>query len=106
MSDKAFSAKLDEMIQFADKGIVSKTIYDSKHSKVVLFCFEQGQSLSEHQAPFEAHINVLDGEADFLLGTETVSGTKGSFFVMPKGLIHAVKTKKRLVFLLTMIKEN
>jgi quercetin dioxygenase-like cupin family protein len=105
MSEGAFAAKLDELYQFAERGIVSKTLYDSKYSKVVLFCFEEGQSLSEHQAPFEALINVLEGEGDFLLGKETVAGVKGSFFVMPKGLIHAVKTKKRLVFLLTLIKE-
>ncbi len=51
MPENAFIAKLDGMIQFADKGIVSKSIYDSKHSKVVLFCFEEGQFLSEHTAP-------------------------------------------------------
>jgi quercetin dioxygenase-like cupin family protein len=106
MEDKAFIAKLDELYQFAEKGIVSKTLYDSKYSKVVLFCFEEGQSLSEHTAPFEALINVLDGEGEFLLGTETIAGVKGSFFVMPKGLIHAVKAKKKLVFMLTLIKES
>jgi len=106
MTDKAFTANLGELYQFAEKGIVSKTLYDSPHSKVVLFCFEEGQSLSEHQAPFEAHISVLQGEGDFLLGSETAPGTDGSFFVMPKGLIHAIRAKKRLVFLLTMIKES
>lgn len=106
MPENAFTAKLDGMIQFADKGIVSKSIYDSKHSKVVLFCFEEGQFLSEHTAPFEAHISVLDGEGEFLLGTETLTGTKGSFFVMNNGMLHAIKAKKKLVFLLTLIKES
>lgn len=106
MSEKPFFEKVEDKIQFAESGIVSKTLYDSKNSKIVLFCFEEGQSLSEHQAPFEAEIFVIDGEGEFLLGEEKYVGVKGSLFVMPKGLIHAIKATKRVVFLLTLIKEN
>jgi quercetin dioxygenase-like cupin family protein len=106
MKKKAFFVKVDDIIQFAKKGIVSKSLYDSKDSNISLFCFEEGQGLSKHNAPFEAHIFVIDGEGEFILGDETFTGEKGSFFVMPKGLPHAINATKKMVFLLTLVKEK
>ena len=53
---------LNAQVQFAEKGIVSKTLHESPAVKLVLFCFEPGQALSEHPAPFEAVIQVLEGK--------------------------------------------
>ncbi len=86
------------------KRIVSKTIFDSQKMKIVLFSFEEGQSLSEHQAPFNAQIVVLEGEGMFKLGGEDFKGEKGSLFVMPEGLLHSIKAIKRFSFLLTLVK--
>ncbi|MFB3852042.1 MAG: cupin domain-containing protein [Acidobacteriota bacterium] len=104
MNDKPMSVNLEERFQYAEKGIVSKTLFDSPKMKIVLFCFEEGQSLSEHQAPFNAQIVVLEGEGDFLLGNEIFKGAKGSLFVMPEGLVHAIKATKKLSFVLTLVK--
>jgi quercetin dioxygenase-like cupin family protein len=104
MQEKVLSVNLCEKFQYAEKGIVSKTLFDSEKMKIVLFCFEEGQSLSEHQAPFNAQIVVIEGEGEFLLGKETFKGANGSLFVMPEGLIHAIKATKRLSFVLTLIK--
>ncbi|MCX7830061.1 MAG: cupin domain-containing protein [Acidobacteria bacterium] len=104
MDNKALFVNLEESFQYAEKGIVSKTLFDSPKMKIVLFCFEEGQSLSEHQAPFNAQIVVLEGEGDFLLGGEKFKGQKGALFFMPEGLIHAIKATKRLSFVLTLVK--
>ena len=99
---KPLAADLGKMTQFADRGIVSKTIHDSPALKLVLFCFEPGQMLSEHSAPFEAVIQVLEGNAEVRLGGEAHDARPGALYVMPAGLNHAVTAKERFVFLLTM----
>lgn len=104
--DKMVIADLNSMIEFAKSGIVSKTILDSKEVRYVLFCFEKGQKLSKHAAPFAAGIHVLRGEGKFLLGGKTYKGTEGSFFHMPPGMVHAISAVKDLVFLLSMVKEK
>jgi quercetin dioxygenase-like cupin family protein len=99
-------AQLDSMFQFAERGIVSKTVHESPFSKIVLMCFEPGQALSEHAAPFEAVIQVLQGSADLKLGDKVHEAKPGSLYVMPAGLPHAVTAKERFVFLLTMIRSG
>lgn len=89
-------------VQFAERGIVSKTLHDSPALKVVLFCFEPGQALSEHAAPFEAVIQVLQGKGKVKLGDQEYEGRPGALYVMPAGLRHAVTAEERFVFLLTM----
>jgi len=95
-------ADLQGSVQFAERGIVSKTLHESPAQKLVLFCFEPGQALSEHTAPFEAVIHVLQGRADIKLGDKVYDATPGALYVMPAGLLHAVTAKERFVFLLTM----
>jgi quercetin dioxygenase-like cupin family protein len=97
---------LPAQFQFAERGIVSKTLHDSPGMKLVLFCFEEGQSLSEHTAPFEAVLHVLEGKATIRLGDEDHDASPGALYVMPKGLVHAVKAHDRFVLLLTLIKES
>ena len=97
-------AQLDSMFQFADRGIVSKTVHESPSTKIVLMCFEPGQALSEHAAPFEAVIQVLQGTADLKLGDKVHAAKPGALYVMPTGLLHAVTAKERFVFLLTMVR--
>jgi quercetin dioxygenase-like cupin family protein len=95
---------LNASVQFAERGIVSKTLYESATTKITLMCFEPGQALSEHQAPFEAIIQVLQGSADFKLGDKVYDAKAGALYVMPAGLAHAVTAKERFVFVLTMVR--
>ena len=99
---KPLISDLNASVQFAERGIVSKTLHESPALKLVLFCFEPGQALSEHTAPFEAVIQVLSGSADVKLGAETFDAKPGALYVMPAGLAHAINAKERFVFLLTM----
>lgn len=103
---KAFVEDLDRLVQFAERGIVSKSLYESPFVKLVLFCFEPGQALSEHSAPFEAMIHVLRGSAEVRLGGIPHDARPGSLYVMPAGLPHAVTARERLVFLLAMARRS
>jgi len=95
---------LKAAVQFAEKGIVSKTLFDGPSMKLVHFSFEPGQSLSEHSAPFDAVIQVLEGEATVRLGGVSYEAAPGGLYVMPAGLPHALTAKGKFVFLLTMVK--
>src|SRR3990170_5955215 len=97
-------ANLDDMVEFAQKGIVSKTVVDSEAAKIILFCFEAGQGLSEHAAPFAAAIQVLQGTGVVTLAGEPHEARPHALFFMPPNLTHAVTARENLVFLLTMIK--
>ncbi len=99
-------ANLDEMIEFAKDGIVSKTIVDEPRSKVVLFCMVAGQSLSEHTASVPATIQVLRGEGTITLDGNEVKGVPGTLVFMPEKQLHALKAEKDMVFLLHLMKKN
>lgn len=95
---------LEDMVEFAEGGIVSKTIIDEPRTKVVLFIFHPGQSLSEHTASMPAAIHVLSGRASILLGSERHQAEAGTYVYMPANLNHAVDAQENLVFLLTLFK--
>lgn len=97
---------LDGMVEFAKDGIVSKTIIDEPHSKVVLFCMAAGQSLSEHTASVPATILVTGGEGTITLDGNDLKGVPGKFIFMPKNQLHALKAEKDLVFVLHLMKNG
>jgi quercetin dioxygenase-like cupin family protein len=98
----AWTGNLDDMVEFARDGIVSKTLVDEGPTKVVLFSFSPGQSLSEHTASVPASIHVLHGQASILLGDERYEAGPGSYVYMPAELRHAVDASENMVFLLTL----
>ncbi|MFQ6617827.1 MAG: cupin domain-containing protein [Fidelibacterota bacterium] len=95
---------LEDMVEFARDGIVSKTILEMEFTKVTLFCMSSGQSLSEHTASLPAIVHILNGEGKFTLGDESHNVKKGKWIFMPANLKHAVKAEEDLVFLLTLFK--
>jgi quercetin dioxygenase-like cupin family protein len=97
---------LEGMVEFAQDGIVSKTIVDEPQSKVVLFCMAAGQSLSEHTASVPATIHVTSGEGKITLDGNDVKGVPGTFVFMPEKQLHAVKAEKDMIFLLHLMKKD
>ena len=95
---------LEELVQFADRGIVSKTLVDCDKAKIVLFGMKTGQSLSGHAAGTPATIQVLQGAGVITLGETKHEGTPGSLYYMPAGLFHAVESTDDLVFLLNLFR--
>ncbi|MBI5060213.1 cupin domain-containing protein [candidate division KSB1 bacterium] len=95
---------LTQSIEYNPDAVVSKTLVKQPHGTVTLFAFDKGQELSEHSAPFDALVHVLDGEAELIIGGEPVRANAGEFVNMPANIPHAVKAVTRFKMLLTMIK--
>ena len=103
---KGVFKNLEDMIEFAKDGIVSKTVAEVEGNEVSLFCMAAGQQLSTHSASFPAIIHVLQGKGEIKLGKEAYEAKSNSWFGMPKNLPHAVKATENLVFLLTLFKRD
>ena len=101
---KPIVADLGGMIQEAEQGIVSKSIVENEHHKIIHFTLAPGQELSEHTASVPAVIQILDGKGVVTLGGVEHEARPGMLFYMPAELKHAVIAPERLVFLLTMFR--
>jgi quercetin dioxygenase-like cupin family protein len=97
---------LKEDVAYSPQAVVSKTLVDKAAGTITLFAFDAGQNLSEHTAPFDAVVQVLEGQALLLVGDDEVVASAGCFIIMPAGVPHAVFAKERFKMLLTMIKEK
>ncbi len=104
MAEKITNIKND--IEYSAAAIVSKTIYDTKGGTITLFAFGEGQSLSEHSAPFDAFVQVTDGEAEIIIGGISHILKENDFVMMPANIPHALKARKNFKMLLTMIKSS
>jgi len=91
-------------IQYNPDAVVSKTLVKQQHGTITLFAFDQDQELSEHSAPFDAMVHVLDGEVELIIGGVSTVAKTGEFVVMPANIPHAVKARTKFKMLLTMIK--
>jgi len=95
---------LAELIDYQEGTIVSKTIIDKEAGTVTLFAFDKEQGLSEHTAPFDAMVNILDGEAEIIISGKTFNLKAGEIIIMPANEPHAVKAVKKFKMILIMIK--
>lgn len=97
-----FTAKVD----YSAEGIVSKRVLQKEKGNVSLFAFDKDQQLSEHSAPFDALIQVLDGKARIMIDGKPYELTQGQSIIMPANIPHAVFAVERFKMLLTMIKSD
>ena len=93
-------------VDYAAGSVVSKTLVDKKAGTLTLFAFDQGQGLSEHTAPFDAIVQVLDGAAELVIGGTSVPARTGEMVIMPANVPHSVRAVQRFKMLLTMIWEK
>lgn len=91
-------------IQIQGGAVVSKTLVNKSAGTVTLFAFDEGQTLSEHTAPYDALVYVLDGEAEITLAGKPYAVKGGEALLMPANVPHALKAVKAYKMLLTMIK--
>lgn len=87
-----------------EKGILSQTLHNDDHVKVILFGFAEGQELSAHTAPFPAMLYFVQGQAALTLGDDAREAAAGTLVHMPPNLTHGIVAKKPLVMLLVMFK--
>ncbi len=98
------SQELASLVEYAADSIVSKTILDKRVGTITLFAFDKGQKLSEHTAPYDAVVQVIDGKAQLIIGGEDVRVSAGEIIVMPANVPHAVVAGEKFKMLLTMIR--
>ena len=96
--------QLSELLQYQDASIVSRVLLKNKGGTVTLFAFDAGQGLSEHTAPFDALVLVVDGEADIQISGEHYKVRRGETILMPANKPHAVTAVTRFQMVLTMIR--
>lgn len=96
--------KLNELVSYQDGSVVSRQITKTDAGNVTLFAFDAGQELSEHTAPFDALVHILDGEAEISISGKPYALTSGDGIVMPANQPHALRGVKRFKMLLTMIR--
>jgi quercetin dioxygenase-like cupin family protein len=96
--------RLTDLADYQEGSIVSRTIIDKKTGTVTFFAFDEGQGLSEHTAPFDALVYLLDGEAEIVISGEPFRLKAGEVVIMPANDPHALKATKRFKMLLTMIR--
>jgi quercetin dioxygenase-like cupin family protein len=101
-SDQPWIGDLNEMVQFAEGGIVSKTLVDRPKTNVSLFAMKTGQTMSGHSASSPATIHVLSGAGTIQIGDTEYEGKAGSLYYLPAGLYHALTSTDDLVFLLDL----
>lgn len=97
-------AKLTDLVEYQEGSVVSRTIIDKKTGTLTLFAFDEGQRLSEHTAPFDALVYILDGEAEVTISGKVVMLKKGEMVMMPANHPHALKASKKFKMLLAMIR--
>ena len=95
---------LSELVSYQDGSVVSKTLIDKKIGTLTMFSFGAGQGLSEHTAPFDAVVQVVDGEADVVINGETQTVHSGQMIIMPANIPHELKAVRPFKMLLTMIR--
>ena len=96
--------KLPAMVDYAEGAVVSRTLLDKKAGTLTLFAFDEGQGLSEHTAPFDATVLILDGQARLTIGGKDVPAGAGECVIMPAHVPHSVRADQRFKMLLIMIR--
>lgn len=91
-------------IDYSDGAIVSKTLLEKKTGTLTVFAFDKGQGLSEHVAPFDATVFVLEGSAEITVGAKAMRVGSQQLLVMPANVPHAVHASERFKMLLIMIR--
>jgi quercetin dioxygenase-like cupin family protein len=102
-----FDAKgvnLASLVEYQTGSVVSREVVKKPTGTVTVFAFDAGEGLSEHTAPFDALVHLLDGEAEITIGGKPVAVKAGDMVVMPANVPHALKALKRFKMLLVMIR--
>lgn len=107
MSDAMIPAvplELSGLVQYAEGSVVSKTLLKKDSGTLTLFAFDKGQALSEHTAPFDALVQVLDGRVELTIGGKQIVAEAGQTVLMPASVPHALKAETAFKMLLIMLR--
>ena len=97
---------LTNLVEYAKNSIVSRAIIDKSAGTITVFAIDAGQGLSEHQAPFDATVVILDGSACITIGGKEVTARAGQIVIMPANVPHALRAEEPFKMMLIMIKQE
>ena len=104
MDQEDVAHSLVDLVAYQEESVVSKTLLQKETGTVTLFAFDKGQGLSEHTAPFDAMVCVLDGVAEISIAGNPIEVKQGEMLIMPANRPHALKAVERFKMMLTMIR--
>ncbi len=104
--EKAVILDFSKLVEYSANGIVSKRVLEKNTGNITLFAFDKGQKLSEHTAPFDAMVQVIEGEGEIVINGKSFFLDNGKSIIMPANIPHAVNAISKFKMLLTMIKET
>jgi quercetin dioxygenase-like cupin family protein len=100
----AHAQKLKNLADYQEGSVVSKTIIDKSTGTVTFFAFDKGQGLSEHTAPYDALIYIIEGEAEITIGGKPNNLIEGEIIIMPANKSHSLQAVEKFKMLLIMIR--
>jgi quercetin dioxygenase-like cupin family protein len=105
-NDDLFSkvVQMNSLVEHQKGAVVSRTLLDKKAGTVTLFAFDEGQGLSEHTAPYDAIVVILDGEAEVTIASKPIRLRAGEMTIMPANKPHSLKAFARFKMLLIMMR--
>ena len=104
--EMAKTVNLECLVDYAEGSVVSRTLQEACGGTLTVFAFSDGQGLSEHSAPFDAVVQVLDGTAEITIGGVPNEVAKGQLIIMPADVPHALRAVTPFKMLLTMIRKG
>lgn len=104
MNTEPIVNSITDLVNYQEDAVVSKILIKKEAGNVTLFAFDKGQGLSEHTAPFDTLVLVIDGEADIILDGKSNITKTGEMIIMPANIPHALKAVEKFKMMLTMIR--
>ena len=104
--DPGIARSAAALADYQEGSVVSRTVIDRKIGTVTVFAFDVGEGLSEHTAPFDALVHVIDGAAEITISGEMIKVGAGEMIIMPAGKPHSLRAAERFKMVLIMIREK
>lgn len=95
---------LGDLVSYQDGSVVSRTLVDRQSGTVTLFAFDEGQALSEHTAPYDALVHIIEGETEIRISGKPMGAREGEVVLMPANEPHSLKAVRKFKMLLVMIR--
>lgn len=96
--------KYSDFVNYQDGSVVSREVIQKETGTITVFAFDKGQGLSEHKAPFDALVYILDGKAEVIIDGKSFDVSKGEMIILPVDIIHALKAREKFKMILVMIR--
>ena len=104
--DPGIARNAAALAEYQEGSVVSRTVIDKKIGTVSVFAFDAGEGLSEHTAPFDALVHIIDGRAEINISGEAIAVGTGEMIIMPAGKPHSLRAVERFKMVLIMIRQK